>query len=1087
MDESDEERLRFKLRQAEEYGNIQEVVERLSLQDKMKALPIAASNRFYKVMVYLLEHGIVDVHYVDRHQNNLLNILLDSYDSDDEPDRRDLLIQCVVTLVDAGVDVNQENVYKDRPIFKAAERGLYEVVMYLLKHGVDVYHVDRFKNNLIHQLLDNYDSDDKPDRRDLLIQCVFKSVDAGVDVNQENVYRPIFVAAREWLFEVVMYLLKHGVDVYHVDIYENNLIHQLLYNYDSYDSDDEPDRCDLLLQCVETLVDAGVDVNQENVYNDRPIFIAARRGLYEVVMYLLKHEVDVHVVYRYKRNLLNPLLYSYERVDRYKNNLIHQLLYSYDSDDEPDRCDLFLQCVVTLVDAGVDVNQEDDNKVTPIFIAARKGLYEVVMYLLEHGVDVHGVDRYKRNLINQLLYNYDRYHKPDRRDLLIQCVFKSVDAGVDVNQEDDDKHTPIFIAARRGLYEVVMYLLKHGVDIYHVDRYKSNILHYVVGYIYSYVKFEEKCLQVVNTLIKTGLEINQPDYDGKTPLFCFGMYGIYDNSDGVPVINLDKVTEQDLYVPLKCKLINMLLDAGCNVNHQNKLGQTALMHHIQFQTNISILKLLIPHSDLSLTDNKGKTAISYCVQYHMINSTYVFKLLVDSDSDLMSGNNGVKLFHDILKCKRSGVFSYYIGRKLIVNGLTDEGENMLHLLAGVNYDYSINKFKWLLNNELDINHPCSKTNTPTMIAAFLLNSKYLKLLTHHPRLEINTQNNQGHTALHLCIIGFTMFKDGLNKRQVNDVVKNYCRQIYPIYMACIDILLGVDGIDVNIPDNGGRTSLMMAAMKNDRFLTRKLLQAGAIVTMLDYSGRSALQYLDIYQSVFDLTCFKLLLSNGNTGLLNLPCIDGNTIIQTALRFPFFWEPLRVVRFIRYLVAENCCVQTLITSSGESRYNQIDLTELSSSDRDKLRKLLYLSGAQEWGIITTLNFDGEDHTTHSQGREEFISFCSNISLKSLCRRFIRQNLGLGIKEKVRDLELPRELKDFLLLKDVLHPKDYNIDDIDDGCNDFDDDDYDGYDIDRDRDDDYSQYNYQYFTLNTDHELRQYLKKPRIFPNGDKHPR
>ncbi|XP_050395275.1 putative ankyrin repeat protein RF_0381 [Patella vulgata] len=726
-------------------------------------------------------------------------------------------------------------------------------------------------------------------------------------------------------------------------------------------------------------------------------------------------------------------------------------------------------------------------------IAAREGLYKVLIFLLDHGIDV---DRYKNHLIHLLLDSYKRYDNTYMHDLL-QCVIKLVDAGVDVNQLNEHLETGCSVAASYRLYDVLMYLLQNGVDVHDVDRFQRNILHYVLGCMHSLVKYDEqyKTIKLVTTLINMKSDINQPDYEGNTPLFYVG---IYIPSNDIPPLNLGKAhakimkleTEQDPYFLLKCRLINMLLEAGCNVNHQNKLGVTALMHHIQLQADISLLKLLIPHSDLSLSDNNGNTAISYCVQYHMISSTPVFKLLVDSGSDLMSCNNGVKLFHDILKCKRLGVFRYYIGLKLVVNGVTAEGENMLHLLAGVNYDYSSNKFNWLLNNELDINHPCSKTNTPTMIAAFLLNSKYLELVTRHPRLKVNTQNNQGYTALHLCIIGFTMFKDGLNKRQVNSVVKNYCRQIYPIYMACIDTLLGVDGIDVNIPDNGGKTSLMMAAMKNDRVLTRKLLQAGAIVNTLDYSGRSAIQYLDIYQSVFDLTCFKLLLSNGNTGLLNLTCIGGNTIIQTALCFPRFWEPYHVVRFVTYLVAENCCVQTLVTSSVKSSYNQIGLTDLSSSDRDKLRKLLYYSGAQGEEIMTTLNFDEEDKpyedndTIGSRGRGQFASFCNNISLKSICRRNIRQLLGLGINENVKDLDLPYELNGFLLLKDVLRSQEYNLDQIDDGCNYFDDDDdYDGYDIDKESDDDYSQYKYQYFTLNTDDKLRQDFIKTSLFPNGE----
>ncbi|XP_050399712.2 putative ankyrin repeat protein RF_0381 [Patella vulgata] len=725
-----------------------------------------------------------------------------------------------------------------------------------------------------------------------------------------------------------------------------------------------------------------------------PVFTATRKGLYEVVIYMLEHGFDVHYV------------------DSLQNNLIHILLYRYDRYDNKGRHALLLPCVVKLVDAGVDVNQLNVDKMTPLLIAARKGLCDVVIYLLEHGVDVHCLDGRQNNLMNIVLYNYDRSYNTGRIDLLLSCVVKLVDAGVDAKQSDEDKVTTIFIAARKGLNDIVMYFLKRGVDAHCVDSCKCNILHYILCCMYSSVMDEEKCIQLVNTLINMGSSINQPDHEGNTPLFYVCINKPKFCMSNMHGIKLALEAGQDIYVRLKCKLINILLEAGCNVNHQNTEGQTALMYYIIQQSDTSILKLLIPHSDLSLSDNNGDTAISYCVQYHMFRSTAVFKLLVDSGSNLMSRSHRVKLLYNILNCKRLGVFSYYIRLKLIVNGVTADGANMLHLLARVNYNYSLNKFKLLLHNELDINQLCSKTNSPTMIAAFLLNSKYLELLTRHPRLDINAQNNQGHTAVHLCVIGFTMFKDGLNKRQVNDVVKNYCRQIYPIYMACIDSLLGVDGIDVNIKDHRGRTSLMMAAMKNDRVLTRKLLRAGAIVNLLDYSGRTALQYLNIYQSVFDLTCFKLLLSNGNTGLLNLPCIDGNKIIQTVLCFPRLWEPCQTICFIRYLVSANCCLQILVTASFESNYNQIDLIELSPQERDKLRQLLYLSGAQGEQIMTSLNFDQEDKqyqendTIRSRDREKFISFCSNVSLKSICRRFIRQNLGWEIKEKIKDLELPR---------------------------------------------------------------------------------
>ncbi|XP_055955317.1 poly [ADP-ribose] polymerase tankyrase-1 [Patella vulgata] len=686
--------------------------------DKMTPLLIAARNGMCEVLMYLLEHG-VDIHYVNSHQENAIHLLVYGYYGFNKSDTLDLLLQCVSKLVDAGVDVNQLNKNKETPTIIAADSELYEVVIYLLEHGADVRCVNVLQNNLLHMLLNKYRYNryDNTGRHALLLPCVLKSVDAGVDVNQLNEHKdtPISIAAREGLYEVVMRMLKHGVDVGYVDSCQNNLMYILLDKYRNQCNHNNTGRSDLLLQCVFKLIDAGVDVNQLNRYKDTPLLLAARKGLFEVVMYLSKHDINNHCV------------------DRCQNNLIHILLDSYDRDDNTSIPDL-LQCIVSLVDAGVDVNQ--GNELKPIFIAASKGLYEIVMYMLDHGVDVNCVDSHRNNLLNILLQYYNSYINNDirdlipqcvykivndnvdyvnnrqniplyicldnfnrddnegRRDLLLQCVAKLADAGVEANQANKDKVTPIFIAARSGLYEIAMYMLEHGVDVHYVDQYKWNILHYVVGcinpfsivYAFCYDKFEEKYIQLANNVINTGLDTNQPDYKGKTPLFHVGIYKDCkythpSNANKAYSILLTLKTGQDIYVRLKCKLINMLLKAGCNVNHQNTDRQTALMYHIICQSDISIIKLLISHSNLSLTDHTGDTALSYCVKYHLINSKAVFKLLVDSGSDLMSRNNGVKLFHDILKCKRLEVFSYYIRQKLITHGVTAEGENMLHLLA----------------------------------------------------------------------------------------------------------------------------------------------------------------------------------------------------------------------------------------------------------------------------------------------------------------------------------------------------------------------------------------------------------------------
>ncbi|XP_050391160.2 alpha-latrotoxin-Lh1a [Patella vulgata] len=972
-------------------------------------------------------------------------------------------------------------------IIKAARRGKYRLIIYMIDHCVDIpiQYEDNMDNNLLHIVLHSYPSPYHTENKDALLQCVIKLIETGVDVNHLNKYKetPIDTAAMYRLYNIVIYLIDHCVGIQYTDRKQYNVLHLVLCGAGKYG---EIER-DELLKCVIILVEAGVDVNHLNQYQQTPIFIAASEGLYNIVIYLIDHCVDI------------------QYTDKEHNNALHLILHSAWKYGKLDR-DEMLKCVIKLVEAGVDVNHLNNDQKTPIDIAVPKGLYNTVIYLIDHCVGIQYTDKEQNNVLHLVLYSASHCGEIER-DELLQCVIELVEAGVDVNHMNQYELTPIDIAANRVLYKVLLYLLGHGAHVHYINKYDQNILHHVLNSIQNINEedvdqYSDDCIQVVKTLINMGVDVNKPNFSGNTPLF-----------NAISCIKSTELSEQSniLYFRLQYNLFTAFFNGGCNKNHQNREGQTLLMYYTKRQADIRILKLMIQHSDLNLIDNNGNTACSYCVQYRELDCTNIFKLY--SPHVLMSPNNGVKLLHQILARKRLQLFNYYMGLELIVKGVTAEGENMLHLLARVNYDYSPKRFNWLFNKKLDINHRCSKTNTPTMIAALLLNSKCLELFTRHPRIDINAQNKQGHTALHLCIIGFTLIKDGLNERQEDDVVEDYCRQIYPIYMECIDILLAAVGIDVNTQDGRGRTSLMVAAMKNDRFLIRKLLNAGALVS---YGGKSALHHLDIYESVFDLS-FKRLVSAGDNMLLNLHCNNGDTLIQATLCFPRSWDPRTAVSFIKYLVGENCCLQSLITSSVESSYNQIDMRELSSQERGELRKLLYISGAPENEIIATLHFEKEETnverddmerllflrgapdeeiaqhlnfqeedkddpngTFHSRHREIFTNYCCNISLKSQCRRIIRQKLGLGIKEKVMDLELPRELNDFLLLKDVLHPKDYNIDNIDDGCNDFDDDDgYSDYDIAKDGDDDYSQYNYQYSTLNTDDELRNdYVKSKKL---------
>ncbi|ESP00030.1 hypothetical protein LOTGIDRAFT_158257 [Lottia gigantea] len=413
-------------------------------------------------------------------------------------------------------------------------------------------------------------------------------------------------------------------------------------------------------------------------------------------------------------------------------------------------------------------------------------------------------------------------------------------------------------------------------------------------------------------------------------------------------------------------------------------------------------------------------------------------------------------FEDLGQSKTSNAKCLKVKNGLFINYLTSSGENIVHLLAQCYIDYYID-FSFLFDYKLDFNHTNNDGNSPLMVASLFMNSPFLQFLAPLP-CDVNRQNHQGHTALHLCVTGFTLIKEKLNMMKVNSIVKELCAfEYFPRYLQCIGILLSL-GADVNMQDKKGKTVLMLACMKNDRKLLETLFIHGADVNIVDNHRRSALQYIDLTNNVYDLTCFNLLLSRGCRQSFNQPCLNGNTLIQNLLQFSPLWQIDQTVNFIKFLVFNNVNLQHLTSDDGEISYGQLSLEEFSSQSRHELRQILVLSGGSVVQITKILHFEQEENyeaslpeTLREKPREKFCLFANNLSLKEICRRVIRQNTGLAIHDRFSELLDFPTLTDFLMFKDIdsmrfsLPVQLMSV--IDDDY----DDDYNSYDLNKENDD------------------------------------
>jgi ankyrin repeat protein len=106
--------------------------------------------------------------------------------------------------------------------------------------------------------------------------------------------------------------------------------------------------------------------------------------------------------------------------------------------------------VIELLDAGRDINEQDDTGKTALKYAATRGDSMVVTFLLDRGADINLQDHKQRNPLTQAAF----HNHP-------QVVSQLLKRGADINVRCIGGLTPLAIAARRGHEEVVAAILRH--------------------------------------------------------------------------------------------------------------------------------------------------------------------------------------------------------------------------------------------------------------------------------------------------------------------------------------------------------------------------------------------------------------------------------------------------------------------------------------------------------------------------------------------------------------------------------------------------------------------------------------------------
>uniref|UniRef100_A0A8R1TVW6 ANK_REP_REGION domain-containing protein n=1 Tax=Onchocerca volvulus TaxID=6282 RepID=A0A8R1TVW6_ONCVO len=415
------------------------------------------------------------------------------------------------------------------------------------------------------------------------------------------------------------------------------------------------------LDLTKELIEIRGNPNYISTNNDRtPLMEACCAGHSDIVKHLLERGADMNAMSATKNT---PLIYASAA-----GNCANLLLdYGCDTTIRNDNghCALmeaassgYLDVVSLLVQHGFQVLpcNQNDLKVgleSALTLAAYKGHYDVVQYLLENGAN-----KYKEELHTALMEASMDGHYEVAKLLL--------DNGAPVNLASDSFESPLTLAACGGHPDLVRLLLERGAIVEEVND---------EGYTPLMEASREGHLEVVRLLIKFGAKVNtQTDETGETALTlaaCGGFKDVVellvrndahlDIGANTPLMEaaqeghldtvrfilnemrsldlpIDATTTANSNTALTYAAENghldvcaALIEFGANIDHQAENGRTALMKAAK-NGNYSVIQFLLMRgakvNEIS-TDNDASALFLACAHGHW----EIVRLLLDHGAD----------------------------------------------------------------------------------------------------------------------------------------------------------------------------------------------------------------------------------------------------------------------------------------------------------------------------------------------------------------------------------------------------------------------------------------------------------------------
>ncbi|WP_188153322.1 ankyrin repeat domain-containing protein [Wolbachia endosymbiont of Pentalonia nigronervosa] len=580
------------------------------------------------------------------------------------------------------------------------------------------------------------------------------------------------------------------------------------------------------------------------------------------------------------------------------------------------------QVVSCLLEKAKDyINNKDKNGRTAVYYAAQQGNWDIVDRILtEKGASVEGLNAKK------LLFHYTYTGVLNGIEKVVEDRKKEINVTA---IKDSHDNTLLHIAARKGHFTVVEFLLKEGADVDVTDNSGKKPIDYAAEK--EHWDIVESLLRIKDTqfnnlssvqkdlllehsaqnahwdIVKLFIEDNNKDnYFGHLDdqqrveflcyLICSKDFGVAEFmiARGTKVNMTDGQGKKPIHYAAEngyWSVVESLLrkDADfrdLNNNEQKpsllrysakKLHWDIVMIFIQSKNNsCSGVDLLSNIADLPmdrdkyfahLEDKQKMRFLQYVISIGNLDITrFCIERLIQKGkiSDINTPNRYGKTFlHLAAQDGQLEIAQYLVDKKRAnVNATTNTGSTPLHLASQSN---KLNMVEYLTEKGAILTVTNASLNTPkdlatekgyTNVAKFLrqaqerLNSSLVVAINEgninlvkkliEQGADFNVKDNRDMTPLqlaakndHLSIVKYLIEEKGVNSSNIFDAVESGC-------LGLVRYLVD-KGIDINTRGSYGSTLLHLAALNGKLEIVRYLVERGANLSFSDDSGKIPLE------------------------------------------------------------------------------------------------------------------------------------------------------------------------------------------------------------------------------------------------------